>query len=92
MCTQVAEANDQQTTVTGAVAECRAAAAELYRCELALHDAHQSGIDSWVRAAGDHLHAALLRHYRAEAASHGEPGEAALHGATAWRETVAGAA
>lgn len=44
------------------------ATAELYRCELALHDAHQSGVDAWVAAAGDHLHAALLRHYRAQAA------------------------
>ncbi|MDT4944712.1 MAG: hypothetical protein QOH14_1445 [Pseudonocardiales bacterium] len=83
MWAQVAEANDQQTTVAATLAECEAAAAELYRCELALHDAHQSGVDSWVRAAGDHLHAVLLRHYRAEAA---------LHGHTAFSAMVAGAA
>jgi hypothetical protein len=83
MCAQVAEANDQQTIVAEILAECEAAAADLYRCELALHDAHQSRVDSWVRAAGDHLHAALLRHYRAEAA---------LRGDASFPATVAGAA
>jgi hypothetical protein len=58
----------QVATHRRAVAEYDAASAELYRAELALHDAHQSGVDEWVRAAGDHLHAALVRHYRAEAA------------------------
>jgi hypothetical protein len=70
------------THVTGAnrpepLAEYRDATAELYRSELALHDAHQSGVDAWVAAAGDHLHAALLRHYRAQAALGGPlPGAA----------------
>jgi hypothetical protein len=48
-------------------AERDAACIELYLCELALHDAHQSGVDAWVRAASDHLHRALMRHRRAEA-------------------------
>jgi hypothetical protein len=38
------------------------AARELYAAELALHDAHRSGIDSWISAAGDHLHRALQRY------------------------------
>jgi hypothetical protein len=49
-------------------AEYDAASVELYRSELALHDAHQSGVDAWVQAANDHLHRALMRHYRAQAA------------------------
>ena len=43
-------------------------ARELYEAEVALHHARQSGVDRWVGAAGDHLHIALVRYERAEAA------------------------
>ena len=43
-------------------------ARELYEAEVALHHARQSGVDRWVGAAGDHLHIALARYERAEAA------------------------
>ena len=35
------------------------AARELFHAELALHDAHQSGVDAWIAAAADHLHRAV---------------------------------
>jgi hypothetical protein len=35
------------------------AARELYEAELALHDAHTSGVDTWISAAADHLHRAV---------------------------------
>jgi hypothetical protein len=31
-----------------------------------LHDAHQSHVDSWIKAAGDQLHRAVIR-YKAAA-------------------------
>jgi hypothetical protein len=34
---------------------------DIYRAELALHDARTSGIDSWIRAASDRLHDILQR-------------------------------
>jgi hypothetical protein len=43
------------------------AARDLYDAELALHDAHQTHVDHWIRAASDHLHAALARHLEADA-------------------------
>jgi hypothetical protein len=36
------------------------AAGRLYSAEIALHDARQSGVDAWMRAAADRLHAAVL--------------------------------
>ena len=44
------------------------AAEALYRAELAVHDAHQSHVDSWIRAANDHLHEAMLEYREADAA------------------------
>lgn len=41
-----------------------AAADELYRAELALHDARQSHVDQWINAANQHLHRAIT-HYLA---------------------------
>jgi hypothetical protein len=38
------------------------AAREMFEAELALHDARQSRVDSWIRAASDHLHDAIERH------------------------------
>ena len=40
------------------------AAQELYRAELALHDAHQSHVDQWINAANERLHRAIT-HYLA---------------------------
>jgi hypothetical protein len=37
-----------------------AASVDLYESELALHAARQSGVDEWVRAAGEHLHRAVM--------------------------------
>jgi hypothetical protein len=34
------------------------AARELFKAELALHDARMSGVDTWIAAAADHLHRA----------------------------------
>jgi hypothetical protein len=48
-----------------------AAAEELYRAELALHDAHQSHVDRWINAADEHLHRAIA-HYLAVQAELGE--------------------
>jgi hypothetical protein len=42
-----------------------AAARELFETELALHDAHQTHVDSWITAASDHLHLAVVRHAQA---------------------------
>jgi hypothetical protein len=41
-----------------------AASTEVYDAEIALHIARQTGVDAWVAAAYDHLHAAL-EHERA---------------------------
>ena len=38
----------------------------LFEAELALHDAHQTGVDEWVLAACNHLHAAVLDYTDAE--------------------------
>ena len=35
---------------------------ELYEAECALHDARQTESEAWIKAAGDHLHAAICRH------------------------------
>ena len=52
-------ASDQQALQTSDAAAC-----ELYRAELALHDAHQSQVDQWITAASEHLHRAIT-HYLA---------------------------
>jgi len=43
------------------------AAHALYEAELAAHDAHQTQIDSWIKAAYDHLHLAVVRYETADA-------------------------
>lgn len=48
------------TTFDQAVADRELAAAAVYRAELALHDARQTGVDMWICAAYDRLHEALL--------------------------------
>ncbi|HEY2041355.1 MAG TPA: hypothetical protein VGH11_01670 [Jatrophihabitans sp.] len=42
-----------------------AAARRMFEAELALHDAHQSRVDSWIAAASDRLHDAIERHTQA---------------------------
>ena len=57
-----------ETAVDPAVAAC---ACHLYDAECALHDAHQSGVDTWIDAAGDKLHAAFAAYLDAVEASTG---------------------
>jgi hypothetical protein len=57
-----------EQTYQQALVELEHAERELFHCEQALHDAHQSGIDEWVRAVSDHLHLAVNRQLRAAAA------------------------
>lgn len=44
------------------------AARRLYHAEVALHDAHASGVDAWITAASDRLHQAVVEHLRLAAA------------------------
>jgi hypothetical protein len=55
-----------QDPVTETIGPVQRAAHDLYQAELALHDAHQSHVDSWIKAAGDQLHRAVIR-YKAAA-------------------------
>jgi len=41
------------------------AAERLYRAEVALHAAFQSGVDAWISAAYDRLHEAIAEHLSA---------------------------
>jgi hypothetical protein len=49
-----------------AVVEKESAARALYAAELAVHDAHQTHVDEWIRAAHDHLHIAVVRYTEAD--------------------------
>lgn len=40
-------------------------AARLYDAEVTLHIAHQTGVDSWIKAAADRLHEAVVAHQQA---------------------------
>jgi hypothetical protein len=55
-----------QEPVVETIGPVQLAARALYEAELALHDAHQSHVDSWIKAAGDQLHRAVIR-YKAAA-------------------------
>src|SRR5690242_20978 len=57
-----ADAATITTDATDHVTERRAAANTLYAAETALHTARQTGVDSWVKAAGDRLHDAVVRY------------------------------
>ena len=46
-----------------------AAARHLYDAECALHAAHQSHVASWITAASDRLHKAVVEYLAAEAAA-----------------------
>lgn len=41
----------------------------LYAAECAFHDAHQTHVDAWIKAAADKLHDAVAAHLAAVAAS-----------------------
>jgi hypothetical protein len=60
------ESADQ--TYQQAVAAKDVAARDLYRAELAVHDAHQTHVDQWIGAAHDRLHVAVSRYLAAESA------------------------
>ena len=53
-----------------AVAARDRAAHTLFEAELAAHDAHQTHVDSWIRAAHDRLHTAVAGYEDALAALH----------------------
>lgn len=57
------------TNVQDNVTDLAACACHLYDAECALHAAHQSGIDTWINAAGDSLHRALAEYLAAAATS-----------------------
>jgi hypothetical protein len=54
--------------VTACESAYRTACTQLYRCELALHDASQTGVDRWIKAAADRLHESLVVEQSAAAA------------------------
>jgi hypothetical protein len=55
------------TEYEAALSDYEASCAQLYRSEQALHDAHQTGVDAWIRAAADRLHECLQHELRAAA-------------------------
>jgi hypothetical protein len=56
------------STATRTLAQVDAAALRMYDAEFALHAARQTGVDSWIAAAYEKLHAAIAEH---TAALHG---------------------
>jgi hypothetical protein len=58
---------DQQPSYARLIAARDVAARGLYRAELALHDAHGTGVAAWISAAADRLHAAVARYEAAVA-------------------------
>lgn len=56
------------TEYEAALSEYETSCAQLYRSEQALHEAHQTGVDEWIRAASDRLHESLVQEMRAAAA------------------------
>lgn len=57
----------QQPSYARLIAGRDVAAQMLYRAELALHDAHRTGVGEWIDAAQDRLHEAVLRYEAAVA-------------------------
>jgi hypothetical protein len=49
-------------------ADVAAGACHLYDAECALHAAHQSGVEQWIAAAAEKLHAAVVEYLAAIAA------------------------
>jgi hypothetical protein len=58
-------ATDADQTYQQAVAARELAARKLYEAEVAVHDAHQTHVDGWIRAAHDRLHTAVTRYLAA---------------------------
>jgi hypothetical protein len=58
---------DAEQTYGEAVALRDRAAQALYQAELAVHDAHQTHVDEWIRPAHDRLHVAVTRYAEAAA-------------------------
>jgi hypothetical protein len=57
----------QQPSYARLIAARDVAAKMLYRAELALHDAHGTGVPEWIDAAQGRLHQAVLRYQAAVA-------------------------
>jgi len=57
---------DADQSYQQAVATRDVAARKLYEAELAVHDAHQSQVDPWIRAAHDKLHTAVVSYVAAQ--------------------------
>jgi hypothetical protein len=55
-------------TYQQAAAERALAARRLHEAEIAAHDANQTQVDEWIRAAHDRLHVAVTRYLAADAA------------------------
>jgi hypothetical protein len=55
------------------------AADVLYAAECAFHDAHQTRIDAWIKAAADKLHDAIAAHLAAIADSNSSPSKGLNH-------------
>jgi len=49
-------------TRESAMAEVALASKAMYDAEIALHIARQTGVDTWIAAAYDHLHEAIAHH------------------------------
>jgi len=54
-------------TFDQAIAVRNVAALKLYEAEIAAHDANQTHIDEWIRAAHEHLHTAIVDYSAANA-------------------------
>jgi hypothetical protein len=57
--TAMATIEDRHTSAESLDAVRRDLSREVFETELALHDARQSGVDAWIKAAADHLHRAI---------------------------------
>lgn len=66
---QTARWDIEESKMTTRIAEpdVEQAARRLYDAEVALHAAHQTAVDTWIAAASDALHRAVLAHRRAVA-------------------------
>ena len=66
---QTARSDIEEPKMTTRISEpdVEQAARHLYDAEVALHAAHQTAVDTWIAAASDALHRAVLAHMRAVA-------------------------
>jgi hypothetical protein len=71
---------DRDTTVSDQAQDRVHSAADfLYAAECAFHDAHQTQIDAWIKAAADKLHNAIAAHLAAIADSNSSPSKGLNH-------------